>query len=69
MTSYEIRRGAAVIATKPDADVALSFATLHAHFPGQLKVFAVTREEREITQSPAEPATGTVRTLRPQRAS
>lgn len=69
MTTYEVRRGSAVITTKSDAAVALSFAALHSHFPGQLKVYAVVREEREITQPPAEPSSGTVRTLRPQRAS
>jgi hypothetical protein len=55
MISYEIRRSAAVIATKPDASTALAFAELHSHFPGQLKVFAVIREEYEITEPPAEP--------------
>jgi hypothetical protein len=55
VTTYEIRRGAAVIATKPNAAVALAFADLNSHFPGQLKVYAVVREEYEITAPPAEP--------------
>lgn len=54
-TVYEVRRGAAVITAKPDASVALAFAALHSHFPGQLAVFAVIREEYPITEVPSAP--------------
>lgn len=51
-TTYEVRRGAAVITAKPDAAVALSFAALHSHFPGQLAVYAVERREYLIAEPP-----------------
>lgn len=48
-TTYEVRRGAHVLARKNTQSDALAFADVYAHFPGQLSVYGVQHLEWEVS--------------------
>lgn len=50
MTTFEVRRGSAVVTRKDNADTAIAFAAVHSHFPGQLRVWCIEHREYEIAQ-------------------